>query len=67
MVPDEASKMEDALQNAKIEPSRKRGLEKRAVIPKTRKKAEKKDFKYRKLTNVHMPGLFDIPQPEQID
>lgn len=67
MVPDEASKLEDALRKAKIDPSRKRGIEKRAVVTKTRKKAEKRDFKYRKVTNVHMPELFDFHQPDQID
>ncbi|GMH34033.1 hypothetical protein BSKO_01867 [Bryopsis sp. KO-2023] len=66
-VPHEPSELEDALRKAKIEPSRKRGLEKRAVIMKAPKKAKKKDFRYRKVTNTHMPELFNSQQPDQID
>lgn len=55
------------LKKSGIKLSIRKGAQKREPVEKRRKQRKSRDFKYRKITNTHMPELFASSQPEQID
>eukprot|EP00210_Caulerpa_lentillifera_P000774 g749.t1 len=58
---------ETALKKSGIKLSIRKTAQKREPVEKRRKPRKSRDFKYRKITNTHMPELFASSQPEQID
>jgi len=66
-LPPDKLQFEDLLKKTEISPAPRKASRKREAVQKVPKERKSKDFKYRKITNTHMPELFRSDQPEQID
>lgn len=65
--PDDVRIYDELMKKSGIQPAPRAPSRKREPVQKIAKERKPRDFKYRKITNTHMPELFRSHQPEQID